>query len=167
LETPAELEIAALSPPTNAETIKQTIDAHRENTSCNSCHSKMDPLGIALENLDVIGRWRNEYADVTNYAVTSEKDGQKTTSFPVDAKTVHMDGRSFEGPQGLKDILLQDDEKFSRVFVENVLSYALARQLTFRDRETLELLHQQAADSEYRLRDILLSIVSSEYFTRR
>ena len=167
LETPAELEIAPLSPPTNAETIKQTIDAHRENTSCNSCHSKMDPLGIALENLDVIGRWRNEYADVTNYAVTSEKDGQETTIFPVDAKTVHMDGRSFEGPQGLKDILLQDDEKFSRVFVENVLSYALARQLTFRDRETLELLHQQAADSEYRLRDILLSIVSSEYFTRR
>ena len=48
-----------------------------------------------------------------------------------------------------------------------MLSYAMARQLTFRDRETLSVLHEQAADAEYRLRDILLSIVASEYFTRR
>ena len=167
LETPAELEISALSPPTKATTIKQTIDAHRENASCNTCHRKMDPLGIALENFDVVGRWRDEYANVINYGVTSENDGQEAGSFPVDSNTVHMDGRAFEGPQGLKSILLEDNEKFSRVFVESMLSYAMARQLTFRDRETLSVLHEQAADAEYRLRDILLSIVASEYFTRR
>ena len=70
-------------------------------------------------------------------------------------------------PQGLQNILLDDNDKFSRVFVENLLSYALARKLTFRDRENLDLIHAQAADADYRLRDILLSIVSSEYFTRR
>lgn len=167
LETPADLEIAALSPPTKTETIKQTIDAHRENASCNICHRKMDPLGIALENFDVIGRWRDQYTDVINYAIARGNDGEEAGSFPVDSRTVHLDGRTFEGPQGLQDILLEDHDKFSRVFVENLLSYALARELTFRDRENLNLIHEQAADADYRLRDILLSIVSSEYFTRR
>ncbi|MDE0863635.1 MAG: DUF1592 domain-containing protein [Rubripirellula sp.] len=167
LETPANLEIAALSPPTKTETIKQTIDAHRENANCNSCHRKMDPLGIALENFDVIGRWRDQYKDISNYVATRENDGDKTERFPVDTRTVHMDGRAFEGPQGLKTILLEDKAKFSRAFVENMLSYAMARQLTFRDRGNLDLLYEQSADANFRLRDILLAIVSSEYFTRR
>jgi hypothetical protein len=167
LETPADLDIAALSPPRKTETIKQTIDAHRENTSCNSCHKKIDPLGIALENFDVIGRWRDEYADARNYAATRKNNSNNTERFPVDTRTVHRDGRTFEGPQGLKTILLKDQDKFSRVFVENMLSYAMARQLTFRDRETLKLLHEQSADNGFRLRDILLTIVSSDCFTRR
>ena len=166
LETPADLEIAALSPPTKTETIKQTIDAHRESASCNICHKKMDPLGIALENFDVMGRWRDQYTDVSNYA-TSKKKGNKTGRFPVDTRTVHMDGRTFEGPQGLKTILMEDKGKFSRAFVENMLSYAMARQLTFLDRENLDQLYKQSADSDFRLRDILLAIVSSDYFTRR
>ena len=167
LETPADLEIAALQPPTNTETIRQTIAAHRENASCNACHRKMDPLGIALENFDVIGRWRDRYTDVVNYGITREGGSDNTGGFPVDTKTVHMDGRAFEGPQGLKNILLEDNDKFSRVFVEKLLSYALARRLTFDDREMLNVLYEQSADTDYRLRDILLSIVSSEFYTRR
>jgi len=167
LETPADLEIAALSPPTKTETIKQTIDAHRENTSCNSCHRKMDPLGVALENFDVIGRWRDQYTDVSNYAATRKNNDNETERSSVDTRTVHMDGRAFEGPQGLKNILLEDQGKFSRVFVGNMLSYAMARELTFLDRENLNLLYAQSADTDFRLRDILLAIVSSEYFTRR
>lgn len=167
LETPADLEIAALSPPTTTETIKQTIDAHRESASCNSCHRKMDPLGIALENFDVIGRWRDQYADVSNYIGNRKDNNKKAGRFPVDTRTVHMDGRPFEGPRGLKNILLEDSGKFSRAFVENLLSYAMARQLTFRDRENLNLLYEQSAASDFGLRDILLAIVSSDDFTRR
>lgn len=162
LETPADLEIAALSPPTKTETIKQTIDAHRESASCNICHRKMDPLGIALENFDVMGRWRDEYTDVTNYGAKS-----KTGHFPVDTRTVHMDGRAFEGPDGLKTILMEDKDRFSRAFVENMLSYAMARQLTFLDRENLDQLYERSAETDFRLRDILLAIVSSDYFARR
>ena len=167
LETPADLEIAALNPPTKTETIKQTIDAHRENANCSSCHRKMDPLGIALENFDVIGRWRDQYTDVSNYAPAQQNNGNETGRFPVDARTVHRDGRAFEGPQGLKTILLEDKERLSRAFVENMLSYAMARQLTFRDRENLSLIYRQSADTDFRLRDILLAIVSSDGFTRR
>ena len=166
LETPADLEIATLSPPTKADTIKQTIDAHREITSCAVCHNKMDPLGIALENFDVIGRWRDQYTDVSNYA-PGEQASSNEGRFPVDTRTVHMDGRSFEGPRGLKKILMEDKETFSRVFVENMLSYAMARQLTFRDRENLDQLYERSAETDFRLRDILLAIISSDYFTRR
>ena len=167
LETPEDLEIATLSPPTNTETIKQTIDAHRENASCNSCHRKMDPLGIALENFDVIGRWRDQYTDAGNYVATHKNAGKNTGRLTVDASTVHMDGRAFEGPHGLKSILLEDKDKFSRAFVENMLSYAMARQLTFRDRENIHSLYEQSADTDFRLRDILLAIVSSDGFTKR
>ena len=88
LETPEDLEISALSPPTKTKTIKETIDAHRESASCNMCHKKMDPLGIALENFDVMGRWRDQYTDVSNYTANKNK-GQR---FPVDTRTAHMDG---------------------------------------------------------------------------
>jgi len=166
LKTPEDLDISALSPPTKTETIKQTIDAHREVASCNSCHSKMDPLGIALENFDIIGRWRDYYTDVANYGISQGNGGDKA-QFPVDSKTVHKDGRAFEGPAGLKEILLGDQDEFSRVFMKNLLSYALARQLTFQDRESQILLNEQAAEADYKLRDIVLSIVSSEFFVRR
>jgi hypothetical protein len=166
LETTADLEVAALSPPTKTTTIKQTIHAHRKSASCNVCHKKMDPLGIALENFDVIGRWRDEYADVSNYKATSKTNGN-TGRFPVDTRTVHMDGRAFEGPQGLKTILMEDKGRFSRAFVENMLSYAMARQLTYIDRKNLDQLYERSADADFRLRDILLAIVSSDYFMRR
>ena len=164
LETPEDLEISALSPPTKTETIKETIDSHREDVSCNICHKKMDPLGISLENFDVIGRWRDQYTDVSNY---STKGNKKGGSFPVDARTVHMDGRAFEGPQGLKTILIEDKESVFKAFLENMLSYAMARELNFLDREHIEQLYEQSANINFRLRDILLEIVSSDYFTRR
>ena len=164
LETPEDLEISALSPPTKTETIKETIDSHREDVSCNICHKKMDPLGISLENFDVIGRWRDQYTDVSNYALKGNKKGE---SFPVDTRTVHIDGRAFEGPQGLKTILIEDKEKVFKAFLENILSYAMARELNFLDREHIENLYEQSANLNFRLRDILLEIVSSDYFTRR
>jgi len=167
LETPEGLDIAALSPPTKTDSIKQTIDAHRENASCNNCHSKMDPLGIALENFDVIGRWRDQYKDVSNYTTNRQDNGNNAERFPVDSRTVHKDGRAFEGPQGLKTILIEDKARFSQTFVENMLSYAMARQLTFRDRESLDILYQQSADNDFKLRDILVAIVSSDFFTER
>lgn len=167
LETPANLDISALSPPTKTETVKEIIDAHRENPSCGSCHRKMDPLGIALENFDVIGRWRDEYADVSNYTSSTEEKDDTSMRFLVDSRTTHRDGRVFQGPQGLKRILLQDKDEFSRSFVENMMSYAMARQLTFQDRDNLSAIYEQADDNNFLLRDILLAIISSDCFTRR
>ena len=78
-----------------------------------------------------------------------------------------MDGRAFEGPQGLKSILMEDKEKFFKTFLENMLSYAMARELNFPDRKHIEQLYKQSAKTNFRLRDILLEIVSSDYFSGR
>ena len=85
----------------------------------------------------------------------------------MDARTVHMDGRAFEGPEGLKTILLEDQAKISRAFVENMLSYAMARELTFRDRESLNSIYKASEENDFRLRDILVAIVTSTQFTQR
>ena len=127
----------------------------------------MDPFGIALENLDVMGRWRDRYSAIRNYGAAEQNSDGGKGEFPIDSKTAHMDGRSFEGPNGLKEILLQDQEKFTQNFIENILSYAMARKLTFNDREYLDSLHQQSADHNFQLRDILMAIVSSDKFTQR
>ena len=167
LKTPPNLEIATLSPPTKTETIKETIDAHRDNANCNTCHKKMDPFGIALENFDVMGRWRDEYTNINKYTATSDESGRTTGHFPVDTRTVHSDGRAIEGPQGLKAILMEDKNVFARAFIRKMLSYAMARELTFLDRENFEQLYRHSEESDFRLRDILLAIVSSDNFTRR
>ena len=78
-----------------------------------------------------------------------------------------MDGRAFEGPQGLKKILMEDKDRFSRTFIENMLSYAMARELTFLDRDKIDQLYKRSAEKDFRLRDILLEILSSYEFTRR
>ena len=67
----------------------------------------------------------------------------------------------------LKKILMEDKEIFSRAFIENILSYAMARQLTFSDRTNINQLYGQSAKNDFRLRDILLAIVSAESFTKR
>ena len=114
-----------------------------------------------------MGRWLDEYTDVGNYSAAGKNSGKTTDGFAVDTETVHMDGRVFEGPQGLKSILMEDKDRFSRAFVENILSYAMARQLTFLDRQHVEDLYLQSAVTDFRLRDILLTIVSSDVFVRR
>ena len=78
-----------------------------------------------------------------------------------------MDGRPFEGPQGLKKILMDDKESFSRAFIENILSYAMARELTFGDRKSMKQLYSQSSETDFSLRDIIVSIVSSDFFTAR
>lgn len=70
---------------------------------------------------------------MSNYAATRNSKGNRAGRFPVDTRTIHSDGRAFEGPLGLKTILLEDKDRFFRAFVKNMLSYAMARQLTFRD----------------------------------
>ena len=78
----------------------------------------MDPLGIALENFDVIGRWRDQYTDVSNYAPTANKKGGR---FPVDARTVHLDGRALKVPGPEDNSNARQREVFQVVLGEHVV----------------------------------------------
>jgi hypothetical protein len=91
---------------------RHRLELHRANPECASCHARMDPLGFGLENFDAIGRWRTRQADA-----------------PIDATGVLPNGKKFDGPRGLKDVLLGRKAQFLHNFSRKLLGYALGRGL--------------------------------------
>ena len=135
-------------PGTRTESIRQRLAQHREDPSCNSCHSVIDPLGFALENFDVIGGWR-----------TVDESGN-----PVDAKGSTVNGTEIEGLSGLRRFLLERPEQFPHTVTEKLLAYALGRRLEYYDQPAVRQIVRQAAADEYRWSSIVVGIVKSPTF---
>ncbi len=130
--------------------LRKIMEQHRENPVCASCHQRMDPIGFAFENFDAIGRWR-------------EKDGK----FPIDPSGVLPDGKTFQGPDGLKAILKGKKEVFSRCLTEKVLTYALGRGLEHYDQCAVDKVLRALDKNDYRFSILLLEAVKSEPFQMR
>ncbi|MCZ2146808.1 MAG: DUF1592 domain-containing protein [Bryobacterales bacterium] len=128
-------------------TMRERLSRHRTNPACASCHNRLDPIGFALENFDVIGRWRTE-------------EGGK----PVDAKGELPDGTRFEGPEQLKAVLMQKKDLFLRNLTSKLLGYALGRGLTLQDSCTVEQIVKQLEKDEYRAQTLVNEIVLSVPF---
>jgi hypothetical protein len=131
-------------------TTREQVERHRNNPACNSCHSRIDPLGFALENFDVIGNWR-----------TADGDG------PIDASGKLPSGETFSGPDGLKSMLLGHDEAFARGAIERLMTYALGRELDARDQPTVREIIRQTRANRYRFTDLVTGIVNSIPFRMR
>ena len=121
---------------------------HRQNPSCNSCHSVIDPLGFALENFDVIGGWR-----------TIDEAGK-----PVDASGATVSGATVDGLTGLRALLLDDPAQFPRTVTEKLLAYALGRRLEYYDHPAVRQIVRDAAAHDYRWSSLILGIVESPTF---
>ena len=179
LKLPANLEIEALNAPTETFTIKDTINEHRNNPICASCHSKMDPFGLALENFDVFGRWRDTYSKFvvtkTTVEVTSEGKTKKTEkterkfepTTKVDASTVHRDGRPVAGIEGLKKLMLEDQDKIAENVLTKLSEYAMGRKMNYADSEMVHRLLAASRKNDYKLRDLMVSFIADESFTKR
>jgi hypothetical protein len=128
-------------------TLREQLEKHRSNPACASCHARMDPLGVALENFDAIGRWR-------------DKDGK----LPVDASTTLADGRPVTGPDGLAAVLRAEWAAFAECLTEKMFIYALGRGLNRSDRKAVTAVAQQLARDDYRISSLILGIVRSEAF---
>jgi cytochrome c551/c552 len=139
------------TPGTQPDSIRERLARHRENPSCASCHSVIDPLGFALENFDVIGGWRTE-----------DEQGR-----PVDSTGTTLAGETIAGLSGLRALLLDDPERFPRTVVEKLLAYALGRRLEYYDRPTARQIVRDAAVTDYRWSSIILGIIRSPAFTSR
>ncbi|MEZ5400259.1 MAG: DUF1592 domain-containing protein [Bryobacteraceae bacterium] len=98
------------------KTVRERLELHRANPVCASCHDRIDPLGFALDNYDVLGRWREDDA-----------------GRPIDASGKMPDGTAFNGPEEFKKILLERKEDFARQVTTKLLGYALGRGLTLED----------------------------------
>ena len=132
-------------------TIRQRLDQHRKNPSCNSCHSVIDPLGFSLENFDVIGAWRSH-----------DEQGR-----PVDSAGSTTSGAKLEGLAGLRHALLDDPDQFPRALTEKLLAYALGRRLEYYDQPAVRKIVRDAASQDYRWSSIILGITQSPAFLNR
>ena len=134
----------------DGQTVRERLIAHRQNESCVNCHSRMDPLGFALENFDPIGRWRDAY-----------RDGQ-----PIDPSGTLRDGTEINGPEGLRHYLQQQRQLFYQTLSTKLLGYALGRGELLTDRP---LIAQMSADLEQegRISDLAVRVVTSPQFRTR
>jgi len=132
-----------------ASTVRERLEAHRVNPSCNGCHGIIDPLGFALENFDAVGRWR-------------EKD--RDAGALIDSSGVLADGTPLDGPLALREAILRRPEQFIQTFVEKLMTYGLGRTLEYRDMPTIRRIVRESAVHNYEFSAIVLSIVNSDQF---
>lgn len=149
-------------PPANAGTLpeddrqpdklslRQRLERHRQDVSCASCHAHLDPLGLALENFDGIGAWRDD-----------------AQGRPVESATVLADGTWLGGPTGLKRWLVEQEPRFVRSVISHLFTYALGRPPRLADEAVLHEVERSAAEGGYRFGDLVLGIVASYPFQHR
>src|SRR5690606_33335147 len=130
-----------------AVSVRERLETHRENPSCNGCHGVLDPLGFALENFDAVGRWR-------------QRDRESGTV--IDASGVLADGRAIDGALELKSAILERPEQFVQTLTERLMTYGLGRSLEYRDMPTVRRIVRAAASEDYRFSALVLGIVNSE-----
>jgi hypothetical protein len=138
------------SPAAATLTMRQRMEKHRENPVCASCHKVMDPIGLALENFDAIGRWR-------------ELDGES----PIDASGVLTDGTRVSGAVDLRQALLQRPEVLVGTMTEKLMTYALGRGLEATDLPAVRTVVRDAARDQYRFSALVKGVVTSTPFRMR
>jgi hypothetical protein len=127
--------------------VRERMEEHRKNPTCNSCHRVIDPLGLALENFDVTGAWRI-----------------KDNGVMVDASGTLYDGSTLNGPADLRQALLKRKETFLRTFTENLMAYALGRRVEPFDMPTVRATVREAGMANLRFSSFVMGIVKSPAF---
>ena len=132
-------------------TVRQQMEQHRADPACASCHKLMDPLGLALENYDAVGRWR-----------TTDKGS------PIDTSGELPNGESIKGPGDLIRTLREKNaDQFARCVTEKLLIYALGRGLEYYDRCAVDKIMAKLTKDDYRFSTLIFEIVSSDPFQRK
>ena len=130
--------------------IREQMERHRADPSCAVCHQKMDPIGLALDNYDLVGRWRTE--DSTG---------------PLDTSGELPTGEHLDGVADLRDLLVQKPEAFRRSLTEKMLIYALGRGLEYYDECAVREITDRVAHQDDRMQSLIVAIVESTPFQQR
>ena len=136
-------------PPT---TVRQRLEAHRANPKCSSCHGLIDPLGLALENFDLTGRWRTV---------------DPVTKVPIDATAQLSSGLVLNNPSDLRHYLTRSPDLFPTTVTKRLMMYALNRELEYYDMPQVRKIVRDAAASNYTAAALITGIVNSDAFRRQ
>jgi cytochrome c553 len=134
--------------PESSPTMREMLAQHRADKACAACHNIMDPIGLALENFDWMGRWRDR-----------EPNGQ-----PVNAKAELASGEKFEGAEGLRRLLLERKEEFLRQLAAKTLGYATGRGIQDGDQCTIQRMVDHLSQDGFRARTLIRDVVISKPF---
>ncbi len=141
----AALPSDSVENPTPTRNLREELELHRNQEGCMNCHEKIDPIGFGLENFDAIGRYRDAYGETS-----------------IDSIGVLPDGTSFNGPVELKNYLVAHrGEDFVRNFVNQMLAFALGRELGPHDEPTVDSIFQSLDEDNFEASELLYEIVSS------
>jgi len=130
--------------------VREMLEVHRQNPVCASCHARMDPLGLSLENFDALGQWRTTDAGT-----------------PINASGVLLDGTKVDGPAALRRALVAQKEQFVRTVTDKLLTYAIGRGLEHYDAPAIRGIVRAAAADDYRWSSTILALVKSAPFRMR
>jgi hypothetical protein len=131
------------------KTIRQIMETHRANPTCNACHGVMDPLGFALENFDTIGAYRGVDA---------------FTRTKIDTSGKLVDGTPVNGPVDLRTALLAHPEQFVQTLTEKLMMYALGRRIEYYDMPGIRTIVRDSKATDYRFSSIVMGIVNAPAF---
>jgi hypothetical protein len=130
-----------------ALTMRQTMEAHPTDPVCSSCHKIFEPIGLAMENFDAVGKWR------------TQDDGS-----PIDATGILVDGTKLDGVKSLRDAMMRYSDQFERVVTEKLMIYALGRGVEYQDMPLVRSIVRDSAPTKYRFSSVVLGIVKSPAF---
>jgi cytochrome c5 len=130
--------------------MRERMALHRKDPVCASCHTRMDPLGFALENFNAIGKWRTRDGDAA-----------------IDPSGTFPDGTKFANPSEFRSVLLAHQDQFVRTFTEKMLTFALGRGLDYYDMPAVRTILRDSAKTDYRWSSVILGVVKSAPFQMR
>ena len=131
-------------------TTRERMEMHRASPTCNACHRFMDPIGLALDNFDAVGRWRI-----------------RENGSPLDTRGQLWDGTPVTNPKELQEALLTRPVPLLRNFTRNLMAYALGRRVEYYDMPAVRRIVQSAAAEDYRMSSFILGVVESDAFRMR
>jgi hypothetical protein len=152
-----------------AKTIRDLLAMHTKSSVCASCHAKFDPAGLALENFDVVGRWRTHYRGTAEGERVSGidhtgHDFAYTIAGAVDASGALSDGRRFRDVRDLKAIFAANPRQLARNLLNQLTVYATGTPVRFSDRAEIEKMLDSCAADGYGTRDLVHALVRSRVF---
>jgi len=131
------------------KTVRARLEAHRTNPTCQGCHGLIDPLGLALENFDNTGKWRDEDA---------------LAKAPIDTTTTLTSGKVLHGPADLRRHLTEYPDQFPTTVTKRLMMYALNRELEYYDMPQVRKIVRDAAAHNYSFASLITGVVNSDAF---
>jgi hypothetical protein len=126
------------------------MEIHRANPTCHACHQFMDPIGLALDNFDVTGKWRI-----------------RENNMALDTRGNLYDGTPLTAPEDLREALMQRPIPLVRTFTTNLLAYALGRRVEYHDQPTVRAIAREGEEDDYRISSFIINVVKSDPFRMR